>query len=121
VITIGWNAHDVYELARRAPLDLNAARALPTQGMPAIMDGDILPDMGRMTARLRSRAKMPCLLATTSAPKAGCAMIASLIETCKLNAVDPLAWMTDVLTKLVNSWPASKIDQLMPWAYSKLA
>jgi hypothetical protein len=43
---------DVYELARRAPLDLNAARALPTQGMPPIMDGDVLPDMGRMTARL---------------------------------------------------------------------
>jgi transposase len=47
------------------------------------------------------------------------AMIASLIETCKLNAVDPLAWMTDVLTKLVNRWPASKIEELMPWAYAK--
>jgi transposase len=49
------------------------------------------------------------------------AMIASMIETCKLNAVDPLAWMTDVLTKLVNRWPASKIDDLMPWAYAKPA
>lgn len=38
---------------------------------------------------------------------AGWAMIASLIETSKLNTVDPLAWMTDVLTKLVNRWPAS--------------
>jgi hypothetical protein len=47
------------------------------------------------------------------------AMHASLIETCKLNGVDPLAWMTDVLTKLVNRWPASKIDELMPWAHSK--
>jgi transposase len=27
--------------------------------------------------------------------------------------------MTDVLTKLVNRWPASKIDNLMPWAYAK--
>jgi hypothetical protein len=24
-----------------------------------------------------------------------------------------------VLTKLVNRWPASKIDELMPWAYAK--
>ena len=48
---------------------------------------------------------------------AGWAMIASLLETCKLNAVDPLAWTTDVLTKLVNRWPASRIDELMPWAY----
>lgn len=47
------------------------------------------------------------------------AMIASLLETCKLNQVDPLAWLTDVLTKLVNLWPASKIDDLMPWAYVK--
>jgi transposase len=46
------------------------------------------------------------------------ARIASLVETCKLNAVDPLAWMTNVLTKLVNLWPASRIDQLMPWAYA---
>jgi len=46
------------------------------------------------------------------------ATIASLVETCKLNAVDPLASMTDVLTKLVNLWSASRIDELMPWAYA---
>ena len=46
------------------------------------------------------------------------ATVASLVETCKLNAVDPLAWMTDTLTKLVNLWPASRIDELMPWAYA---
>jgi transposase len=46
------------------------------------------------------------------------ATIASLVETCKLNAVDPLAWTTDTLTKLVNLWPASRIDELMPWAYA---
>ena len=49
---------------------------------------------------------------------AGWAMISSLLETCKLNSVDPLAWLTDVLTKLVNLWPASRIDELMPWAYA---
>jgi hypothetical protein len=47
------------------------------------------------------------------------AIAASLIETCKLNGVDPLAWMTDTLTKLVNLWPASRINELMPWAYPK--
>ena len=46
------------------------------------------------------------------------AMIASLLETCKLNQVDPLAWLTDVLTKLVNLWPASRIEELMPWSYA---
>jgi hypothetical protein len=49
------------------------------------------------------------------------AAIASLIETCKLNGVHPHAWLTDTLTKLVNRWPASRIDELMPWAYAKSA
>lgn len=46
---------------------------------------------------------------------------ASLIETAKLNDVNPHAWLTDILTKLVNRWPASRIDELMPWAYAKSA
>jgi transposase len=46
------------------------------------------------------------------------ACIASLIETCKLTGVDPQAYFTDVLTKLVNLWPASRIDELMPWAWA---
>jgi len=46
------------------------------------------------------------------------ACIASLIETCKLTGVDPQAYLTDVLTKLVNLWPASRIDELMPWAWA---
>jgi hypothetical protein len=47
------------------------------------------------------------------------AIAASLIETCKLNSVNPHAWLTDTLTKLVNLWPASRIDELMPWAYAE--
>jgi transposase len=43
----------------------------------------------------------------------------SLVETCKLNEVDPQAYFADVLTKLVNLWPASRIDELMPWAWAR--
>ena len=49
------------------------------------------------------------------------AVIASLFETCKLNGVDPLAWTTDVLTKIVNRWPAARIDELMPWVWDPAA
>jgi len=45
-------------------------------------------------------------------------VIASLIETCKLNAVDPQTYLADVLSRLVNRRPASQIDRLMPWAYA---
>ena len=46
------------------------------------------------------------------------ACLASLIETCKLNGVNPQAYLTDVLTKLVNLWPAARIEELMPWAWA---
>lgn len=46
------------------------------------------------------------------------AVVASLIETCKLNGVDPQAYMADVLVKIVNGHLASKLDELMPWAYA---
>jgi transposase len=45
------------------------------------------------------------------------ATIASLIETCKLNDVDPLGYLTDVLARIVNHHPNSQIDDLLPWAY----
>jgi hypothetical protein len=43
------------------------------------------------------------------------ACLASLIETCKLNGVNPQAYFEDLLTRLVNGWPQSSIDELMPW------
>jgi len=46
------------------------------------------------------------------------ACIASLVETCKLHGVDPQTYFTDALTKLVNLWPASRLDELMPWAWA---
>ena len=45
------------------------------------------------------------------------AVIASLIETCKLNAIDPQTYLTDVITKIVNGHPNKQIDELLPWAY----
>jgi transposase len=35
-----------------------------------------------------------------------------------LNGVDPQAYLTDVLTRLVNLWPSARIDELMPWAWA---
>jgi transposase len=45
-------------------------------------------------------------------------VLASLIETCKLNDINPEAYLADVLTKLVNDWPMTRIDDLLPWAYT---
>jgi hypothetical protein len=35
-----------------------------------------------------------------------------------LHGVDPQIYFADVLTKLVNLWPASRLDELMPWAWA---
>ena len=44
--------------------------------------------------------------------------MASLVETCKLNLVNPQRYLTDVLTRLVNGWPQARIDELMPWNWA---
>jgi len=42
------------------------------------------------------------------------AAIYTLIETAKLNDIDPLAWLADVLARL-QDYPAKRIDELLPW------
>ncbi len=44
------------------------------------------------------------------------AIIASLVETAKLNGVKPYAWLRDSLTLMVGGHPASRLDELLPWA-----
>jgi hypothetical protein len=43
------------------------------------------------------------------------ATIASLIVTCKLNALDPQAYLTATLTAIVNGHEQSRIDDVLPW------
>jgi transposase len=45
------------------------------------------------------------------------AVIASLIETCKLCNVEPQSYLADVITRILNGHPNSQIDDLLPWAY----
>jgi len=49
------------------------------------------------------------------------AAVASLVETCKVNGVEPHAYFTDLLTRLVHGWPNARIDELMPWQWAKSA
>jgi transposase len=69
------------------------------------------------------RAMRPIALSRKNALFAGSdegaenwAMLASLIKSCKLHAVNPEAYLTDVLSKLVNNWPNSRLAELTPWA-----
>jgi transposase len=46
------------------------------------------------------------------------ACLASLVETCKLNGVNPEAYINDVLTRLVKGWPQNRLDELLPWLWA---
>ena len=49
------------------------------------------------------------------------ARIASLIETCKLNSVEPYAYLKATLEAIAAGHPAARIDELMPWHFDKQA
>jgi len=43
------------------------------------------------------------------------ATLCSLIETAKLNAVEPYAYLHDVLQRMVDGHPINRLDELLPW------
>jgi len=47
------------------------------------------------------------------------AVFYTLIETCRLNDVDPRAWLADVLARIADH-PAQRIAELLPWNWKAL-
>ena len=45
------------------------------------------------------------------------AVIASLIESCKLLGIEPHNYLADVMTRIVNGHPQARLDGLLPWEY----
>src|SRR3954454_24086462 len=46
------------------------------------------------------------------------AIVASLMATARLNGVEPLAWLTDVLERVVSGrTKAHELERLLPWAW----
>ncbi|MBV2204159.1 MAG: IS66 family transposase [Pseudomonas sp.] len=43
------------------------------------------------------------------------AVIATLIENCKLSGINPHAWLTETLVKLAKGHHANRVGELMPW------
>jgi transposase len=46
------------------------------------------------------------------------ATIATLLQTAKMNEVDPQTWLSQILKRLANRWPSSEIEAIMPWNYA---
>lgn len=43
------------------------------------------------------------------------AAIYSVIESAKLNGLEPQAYIADVIARIAGNWPATRWDELMPW------
>lgn len=44
----------------------------------------------------------------------GAAVMYSLIGSCKLNGIEPEAWLRHVIS-VINTWPANRVKELLPW------
>lgn len=78
-------------------------------------DGRLEIDNNRAENTLRgvSLGRKNWLFAGSDAGGARAAAVYSLIETCKLNGVDPFAWLRDVLARIAEH-PIRRIDDLLP-------
>jgi len=75
------------------------------------------PSSAFHAAPLASTARTPLFAGHDENPQSW-ACIASLIETCKLNGVDPQVYFADVIARLVKLWPAARFDKFMPWIWT---
>jgi transposase len=48
------------------------------------------------------------------------ATVCSLVATAKLNNVEPFAYLKDVLERMTNDHPMSRLDDLLPWNWTQL-
>ncbi|WP_247313929.1 MULTISPECIES: transposase domain-containing protein [unclassified Bradyrhizobium] len=47
------------------------------------------------------------------------ALLASIVATCKLNDVNPAAYIAETLEAIIDGHPDSRIEDLMPWRFRK--
>jgi transposase len=82
-----------------------------------LADGRLEIDNNIAERALRSVAlgRKNWLFAGSKAGGERAATLYTIIETAKLNGVDPQAYIADVAEKIARDWPASRCDELMPW------
>jgi len=114
-----WLAHHRARVAGKSPLgEALAYIAKYWDGLCVFLtDGHVEIDNNSVERTIRRIAlnRKNVLFAGHDAGAENWATIASLIETCKLNAVDPLAYLTATLTAIVNGHKQTRIGELLPW------
>lgn len=96
-----------YALARRVALERFLA------------DGriEIDPNIVERAIRPQTITRKNSLFAGSDGGGRAWATIATMLQTAKMNRVDPYAWLKLTLERIARGWPISQIDQLMPWNF----
>jgi hypothetical protein len=114
-----WLAHHRSRVATKSPLGVALAYiARYWDGLRLfVTDGRIEIDNNTVERTIRPIAlnRKNALFAGHDTGAENWATIASLIEICTLNVVDPFAYLTATLTAIVNGHKQSQIDELLPW------
>lgn len=72
----------------------------------------IRPDMGGMTGRSRSAARIICSRSDGGGDRS--AIVCLLVESAKLNDVVPYLFLVDVLQRIVDEHTINRLDDLLP-------
>ena len=115
-------------LRRLSPkFDMAKAIAYGTKRWPALCrfldDGQLEIDNNIAKRALRGVAvgRRNWLFAGSRAGGERAAAVYTVIQTCKANGVDPQGYITDVIARVADDWPASRWDELMPWNWVSAA
>lgn len=116
-----WFEQRLAEVSRKSTLGEAIGYALNHwQGLTRFLDdGRIEIDSNTIERSMRPVAlnRKNALFAGHDLGAENWAVLASLIETCKLHGVNPEAYLADVLGKLVDNWPNRRLAELTPWAW----
>ena len=116
-----WFTDHCARISRKSPLgEALSYIAKYWQGLILfIQDARIEMDSNTVERTIRPIAlnRKNSLFAGHDAGAKNWAILASLIETCKLNAINPHAYLETTLTKIANHHKQSQINDLLPWNY----
>ncbi len=117
-----WLVEQLPALAGKTPLAAAIRYALNRlpRLRPYLTDGAIEIDNNGAERAMRGCAlgRKNWLFAGSAAGGKALAIAATLIETAKLNGVDPHAWLADTLARIPDCM-ITRVDELLPWNYGK--
>jgi transposase len=84
-----------------------------------LMDGRIEIDSNIVERAIRPQTitRKNSLFAGSEGGGRTWATLATLLQTCKMNCIDPLYWLSQTLTRIAQGWPVAEIEALMPWNF----